>query len=120
MKETDVTTYLVQENLFDLFKAQLRKDFEGAGASSDYAENLPTEFKELRGILVYELKKISSYSTTLISSLLYRIDISESQIHTYGLKNPTLDFEQTLAELIIKRVLQKVILKKTHSDNNPN
>ena len=118
MEELDVNNYLFKENLFDLFTAQLKKDFEGAGVNADFTESLPRAFETLTFVLVEELKKISNNSSTLISSLLYRIDISEIQIRNYQLKNPKLDFEQTLAELIIKRILQKVILKRTYSAKN--
>ena len=118
MEELDVNNYLFKENLFDLFTAQLKKDFEGAGANTDFTDNLPRAFETLTFVLVQELKKISTSSSTLIASLLYRIDISEIQIRSYQLKNSSLSFEEVLAELIIKRILQKVILKRTYSAKN--
>ncbi|WP_317896675.1 hypothetical protein [Aurantibacillus circumpalustris] len=118
MEEIDVNTYLFKENLFDLFKEQLKKDFEGAGANSDFTGDLPRDLEALKLVLLHELKIISNNSSTLIASLLYRIDISEIQIRNYQLKNSSLSFEEVLAELIIKRILQKVILKKTYSTKN--
>jgi hypothetical protein len=115
MEDLDVNNYLITQNLFDLFKAQLKKDFEGAGVNSDFTENLPQEFEALKASMVTQMNLILKSSSSLLSSLLYRIDISETQIHNYQIKNSTLSFEESLAELIIKRILQKVILKKTFS-----
>ena len=115
MEELDVNTYLLKENLFDLFKLQLKKDFEGAGASADFADHLPSEYNALKVAVEEQLNPMLKNNGSLLSSLLYRIDISEAQLQSYQHKNTSLPFEELLAELIIKRILQKVILKKTFS-----
>ena len=50
-----------------------------------------------------------------LSNLLIRIDISETQLNNYQAKKISFSFEEIIAELIIKRTLQKVILKKRFS-----
>ena len=50
-----------------------------------------------------------------LKNLLYRIDITELQIKNAALKNPELHLQFLLAELIIKRILQKVVLKELYS-----
>jgi len=115
MEELDVNSHLLKEDLFRLFKIQLKKDFEGAGANADFADTLPREFDVLKTFIMRQLEPLLKNNGSLIASLLYRIDISEMQLQHYQLKNPALSFDETLAELIIKRILQKVILKKTFS-----
>ncbi len=115
MEELDVNNYLLKENLFDLFKTQLRKDFESAGVNGVFADNLPLNFDALKIFLIQQLEPLLKSNSSLISSLLYRIDISEIQLQNYQRKNHSLSFDEVLAELIIKRILQKVILKKTFS-----
>ena len=113
MEEPEVNRSLMQADLFQLFKQQLKKDFEGAGLKGEFVEELPAEFDELKRII---LAKISSASkTNALAGLLYRIDLSENQISAYLKKYPDFSFEQAVAELIIKRTLQKVILKKRFS-----
>lgn len=114
MEELDVNNYLIGENLFELFKLQLKKDFDSCSLSTDFIDVLPVPFELLKLSIMAELKKISK-NNSLLSNLLYRIDVSEIQIKNYHQKNPSLDFEEILAELIIKRILQKVILKKKFS-----
>jgi hypothetical protein len=46
---------------------------------------------------------------------LYRVDVSERQLKEYHHKHLTLNFEEIVIELVIKRILQKIILKKKFS-----
>lgn len=114
MEELDVNSYLLKENLFDLFKAQLKKDFEGAGMNGGFADELPPEFNTIKEILIDELAPLLKLNSSLIPGLLYRIDISEMQLQQQQ-KQSTARFEEVLSELIIKRILQKVILRKRFS-----
>lgn len=114
MEELDVNNYLVQQNLFDLFKTQLKKDFSSCSLSVDFINDLPADLPHLKATIINELAPLLKNNSQL-SALLYRIDISETQIKNYSDKNKTLGFEEILSELIIKRILQKVILKKKFS-----
>ena len=43
MEELDVNDYLIRENLFELFKIQLKKDFDSCSLSTDFIDNLPSQ-----------------------------------------------------------------------------
>lgn len=116
MEELDLNTYLFKQDLFELFKFQLTKDFESAGLDIHFTKNLPKELHALQAVIQTQLIQASKQHANLLPILLYRIDISESQIKNYSKKNADLSYETILAELIIKRILQKVILKKTFSN----
>lgn len=116
MEELDVNSCLTKEDLFDLFKNQLKKDFEGAGLDGSFAVELSAEFEKLKLVLLQQLQPLLKNNATALSSLLYRVDISETQLRNYKKDDPEFTFEEAVAELIIKRVLQKVILKKTFSN----
>jgi len=113
-EELDVNNYLVQQNLFDLFKTQLKKDFSSCSLSVDFINDLNADLPHLKASIVKELQPLLNNNSQL-SPLLYRIDISEMQIKNYSDRNKVLGFDEVLSELIIKRVLQKVILKKKFS-----
>jgi len=49
--------------------------------------------------------------------LLYRIDISETQLKRYLTENINEPYFKVIAELIIKRVLQKVVTKQYYKNN---
>ncbi|MDI1354548.1 MAG: hypothetical protein PSX36_06505 [bacterium] len=115
MKELSINDQLVKEDLFVPFADQLKKDFETCALSTEFVHTLPREFYQLKDVLIRELAPLFKSSSSSLSSLLYRIDISEGTLHSYQKKNEELSFEEVVAELIIKRILQKVILKKTFS-----
>ncbi len=113
MQELEVNNLLIQENLFELFKRQLKKDFDSCSLDTEFTNDLPVDLEPLKIAIRSQLKPLLNNGQ--LSALLYRIDISELQIKNYETKNKNLSFEEILAELIIKRILQKVILKKRFS-----
>lgn len=116
MEEIDVNNSLQQESLFAQFKSQLKKDFEGAGVAADFTDDLPSDLDLLKERIQQALQPLVRGNMSLLSSLFYRIDISEQQLRNYEQQHKQLSFEELAAELIIKRVLQKVILRKRFSE----
>jgi len=113
--EIDSNYSLQRVDVFEKFKIQLQRDFELCGfldiAPKLSSNNLEHIFNEvLKSVMIIEKKDSSS-----IQNLLYRIDITELQIKKEASSHPEKNFQQILAELIIKRILQKVILKQQYS-----
>lgn len=115
MEEIDINKQLLTEDLFELFKNQLKKDFEGSGLNGDFTSQLPSDFHVLKEKIHSQLAFVSQRNSTSLPGLLYRVDISDFQLKKYQQEHKTMDFEEVLSELIIKRVLQKVILRKKFS-----
>jgi hypothetical protein len=113
MNVPDINNYLLKEDLFSQFRAQLKKDFEGSGINSEFTNVLPQQFDALRECILSVIESLTKQNSSLLSSLLYRVDISENQLHKYQEKSTELSFEEIVSELIIKRILQKVILKRS-------
>ena len=65
----------------------------------------------LKSVMISEKRDSSS-----MQNLLYRIDVTELQIKKEAVNHPEKNFQQILSELIIKRILQKVILKEKYSN----
>ena len=106
---------LQKPDLFEKFKTQLYRDFELCGFTDEAPQlnsnNLEHVFQEvLKAVMVIEKKDSSS-----IQNLLYRIDVTELQIKKEAANYPKKNFQQILSELILKRILQKVILKQQYS-----
>jgi len=106
---------LQKANVFNAFAEQLRKDFQGAGIALDENLVIPSNYQDLKEVLKNFIFSAGSRNSAALPQLLYRIDISEAQLKKYGNINKEQSFEDLIAELIIKRVLQKVIIRKTHS-----
>jgi hypothetical protein len=113
--EINTITSLQKPDLFEKFKTQLFRDFELCGFADEAPQlssnNLEHVFQELlKSVMIIEKKDSSS-----IQNLLYRIDVTELQIKKEASNHPEKNFQQILAELIVKRILQKVILKQQYS-----
>ncbi len=115
MDKVEIRASLLQQELFELFRLQLKKDFEVSGCDVDFIENLPVNFDRLRDEISAQIKKTGKHSASKLPELLYRIDVSEQQIKRFSEEHPAEIWEDLVSELIIKRILQKVILKKTYS-----
>jgi hypothetical protein len=102
------STELKDERIFLRFVAQLRKDFSQSGIDDSFADNMPREYPALLRALSVMVGKLSN-RPDLTGRLLNRVDISEGQLRKYLDKG--LSYEDTLAELIIKRTLQKVVFQ---------
>jgi hypothetical protein len=83
MNELEIYNSLATENLFDLFKFQLKKDFETCALNTDFIDNLPQQYDLLKLSIMQELTPLLNNNSTL-QNLLYRIDISEFQIKNYA------------------------------------
>ena len=111
--EIDTITSLQKPGLFEKFKAQVYKDFELAGA----LEYLPAIESNNLDQLMHEFFNavVKLEMSNALKTLLYRIDITELQIKQASQKNTQNPIQHVLAELMIKRILQKVVLKELYS-----
>ena len=100
-----------QQELIEKFNIQLLKDFEMSDVS-DYLEPIVVfEYDEIHSNIMNALKKIDNKDFSKYRHLLYRIDISEKTVELELKSKPDSERYAVLADLIIKRILQKVILK---------
>lgn len=92
---------------------QLEKDFNnGFFVKLDETKDLNGE--HIAEIFVKELEKELPSYTPRLSEILYRIDIPEEQIAS--LKNVPDDiYYRCLAEMILKRIILKIIIRKSYS-----
>lgn len=111
----EILNSLQRIDLFEKFKIQIEKDFNLCGLA-EYSpvfesNNLEHVFKTVvKSIIAIEQK-----NTEGLKNLLYRIDISENQIKKESTVLINYTFQELMAQLIIKRILQKVIIKEQYS-----
>ncbi len=111
----DVLHSLQQNNMFDKFKIQLQNDFNLAGLE-EYAPIITTNnLNDIVDAVLNSILNIEKFEPTAISNLLYRIDVSEHKIQQEVAKIQSLNFNVIITELIIKRTIQKIILKQHYS-----
>jgi hypothetical protein len=106
----DIQTGISRPELFELFKSQLKKDFESCGLDGSFADELKPDFDLILDQVAKEVQKILKGSKWM--ELLYRIDISEKQFHKLSSEKKDVAQEAIVSELIIKRELQKVVIRE--------
>lgn len=115
----DITNQLNSKDLFDAFKRQLTRDFEQSNFPIDFVATLEPDYSILHKKIALELQRSESRADFNVMTLLYRIDISEVQLKRYLVEYKNESHLNVIADLIIKRVLQKVVIKQ-HYRNKEN
>jgi hypothetical protein len=109
---SQVNTQLTRKDLFEAFKVQLAKDFEQSNFSADFVKSLEPDYARIHGQILLELQRAQKRADSDVMNLLYRVDISEAQLKRYLAESQEANPLITIAELVIKRVLQKVVIRK--------
>ncbi|MDZ4665732.1 MAG: hypothetical protein SGJ15_12700 [Bacteroidota bacterium] len=118
-KELSIKDQLSSKELFDAFKQQLKKDLSECGCENDFIDGLAADLNPIKQSLITVLKAHQKKAGFNIQQLLYRVDINEKQLSVRLQKNLPADkdgkeedYISVVSELIIKRIFQKVVLKK--------
>jgi hypothetical protein len=101
--------FLSDKILYRELILQLRKDFETSAIPIKLLLGKRYSFEELCQIIHDAFMKAGA---TAMFQLLYRVDISEQQLQK-GMPTPGID-PMLVAELVVKRELQKVVLRKMY------
>jgi hypothetical protein len=107
-----IESRLNSKELFVAFKMQLAKDFNQSDFPSDFIDRLEPIYETLLKTIATELQQNDKQADSKIMRLLNRVDISEPRLKKYLSENKDKGYFNVVAELIIKRVLQKVVIKK--------
>lgn len=108
---------LQTHDLFESFKTQLKKDLDECNCDSSFVDLLEPNFDEIKRALSMAIKQSEKKSSFNLQQLLYRVDINEKRLSNELKHNPSKDYLEVISTLIIKRVLQKIVLKKHFSTN---
>jgi len=92
---------------------QLEKDFLNIGVNFDIEKTIQ-DYKQLFSFASKLVNTLNEQDPKRILNLLYRIDLTEEKVQSEMQISP-LTFSELLAELIVKKELQKVIMKNYYS-----
>jgi hypothetical protein len=107
----DIRPYLTDIHILTLTAEQIKKDFAFFSLPVNFSGNKETAYIELFDQIEPHIKKLMETDHQKLLSLLYRVDIKEQEIHRATEYEPS----KHLTDLVIKRCLQKVILRKLYS-----
>ena len=113
MELTNINAQLKANQYLQETLVQLKKDFLMIGINFDIEKPVP----DYKSLFTHTEKLVHAFhdqNPKLLYDLLYRIDLSEEMVQE-KMKTSTLSFTEMLAELIVKRELYKVVLRKNIS-----
>ena len=104
-------------NRLDLIKDtanQVIKDFDMFGLEIKFSGNAYNAYEELFEQIQPHIDKLINSNQPKFLGILYRIDISEEQIKKAVHDNLSEPFSHIITDLVIKRELQKVVIRKQY------
>lgn len=108
----DISSYLNSLELLNETANQLIKDFGIEGIEIKFSGNPDNAYKELFDQIEPHILDLLWKNTRKLQQLLYRIDIPEKLAAKALQGEPGKTPPQMLTELIIKRELQKVVIRR--------
>jgi hypothetical protein len=114
MNLTDISQYF---NRLDLIKAtaeQIIKDFDMFGMEVKFSGNPYNAYEELFEQIEPHIDKLIHSNQQKFMGILYRIDLSDIQIKKAIDNNSSESFSAIVSDLIIKRELQKVVIRNQY------
>ena len=117
-QEFSLQPYLNDIDILNQTADQIKKDFSFFDIDIHFKEsNNKDAYSQLCEQILPCIKQLIKTDYQKLIALLYRVDITEIQIKKETLGNNEKPFEEIITQLIIKRCLQKVVLRKFFSKN---
>ena len=111
MDFTNLSKYINRLDLIKDTASQIIKDFDMFGMEIKFSGNAYNAYQELFEQIEPHINKLIHTNQSKFMSVLYRIDVSELQIKKAVNENTSEPFSDIITDLIIKRELQKVVIR---------
>ena len=118
MQEFSIQAYLNDTAILKQTTEQIQKEFSFFDTTILFDNSNNYTFSYLCEQILPQVKKLILADNQKLYAFLYRIDINEAQIKKESNSNIDKPFEEIISQLIIKRCLQKVVLRKLFSSND--
>ena len=114
-QEFSIQAYVNNTDILNQTAEQIKKDFSFFDITILFKETEKDAYTQLSEQILPRIKQLIKSDYQKFFSILYRVDISESQIKKESQSYPEKSFEEIITSLVIKRCLQKVVLRKLFS-----
>jgi hypothetical protein len=96
---------------------QIIKDFEMFGLEVRFSGNAYEAYEELFDQIEPHISRLVDQNRSKFLGILYRIDVSDDQLKKAIAENSSEPFSHIVTDLIIKRELQKVVIRSHYRKN---
>ena len=117
MNITDLTPYFNRLDLIKDTANQIIKDFDMFGMEVKFSGNAYNAYEELFEQIEPHISTLISNNQSKFMGILYRIDLSDTQIKKAVEENASESFSEIITDLIIKRELQKVVIRNHYKNS---
>jgi hypothetical protein len=117
MNLTDISKYLNRLDLIKDTANQIIKDFDMFGMEIKFSGNAYNAYEELFEQIEPHINQLISSNQQKFMGILYRIDLSDIQIKKAVSENTSESFSEIITDLIIKRELQKVVIRNHYKSH---
>ncbi len=117
MNITDLSQYFNRLDLIKDTANQIIKDFDMFGMDIKFSGNAYNAYEELFEQIEPHINKLISNNQSKFMGILYRIDLSDIQIKKAIEENASESFSEIITDLIIKRELQKVVIRNHYKNS---
>lgn len=117
-KLSELTPYFTRTDLLEKVVAQLKKDFNWVSLEIEFSGKKETPYQELFRLVLPLVEEMLNDDYPKLLTLLYRIDIDEDFLSRQLKKMGNADTDEVITDLILKRELQKVIIRTVYSSSN--
>ena len=112
---SQLSPYYNRVDLLQMVVEQLQKDFNWFGFELTFSgKEGETPYQELYVQVLPLVEELLNDDYPKLMALLYRIDIDERMLNKKLKENHHSDTDEVIADLILKRALQKVIIRTTY------
>lgn len=111
MNFSDLSPYYNKLEILQQTANQIIKDFDMFGMEIKFSGNAYNAYEELFNQIEPHINKMLDNNRSKFMGILYRIDVSDEQIKKAVKENSSEPFSFIISDLIIKRELQKVVIK---------
>ena len=111
MELSNISKYINRLDLLQDTANQIIKDFEMFGMEIKFSGNQYNAYEELFNQIEPHIKKLIDNNHQKFMGILYRIDLSDEQIKKAMEQNSFESFSEIITDLIMKRELQKVVIR---------
>jgi hypothetical protein len=118
MNFTDISKYINRLDLIKETADQIIKDFDMFGIEIKFSGSAYNAYEELFDQIEPHISQLIHSNQSKFMGILYRIDLSDEQIKKAVRDNNSESFPAIATDLIIKRELQKVVIRNHYKSQS--
>jgi hypothetical protein len=118
MNFSDLSPYINKLEMIKATAQQIIKDFDMFGLEVRFSGSPYNAYEELFDQVAPHIEQLINTNRSKFLGILYRIDISDEQVKKAVEENASESFSTIITDLIIRRELQKVVIREHYRKNS--